>query len=147
MNTPTGHFVRHYFDMVVAMFLGMLVLGEPALLGARRGRRQLGRAHGRRTRADAARDGRHDDRADGRVDALPRPRLAPLERDGRLDADPTAGVIGLLWAGLVDGIGTLLAIEHLVMLPAMLVAMLLRRDEYSGHAHDHVPPTTAWLPE
>jgi hypothetical protein len=25
------------------------------------------------------------------------------------------------------------------MLPAMLIAMLLRRDEYSGQAHDHAP--------
>ena len=30
--------------------------------------------------------------------------------------------------------GTLLAIQHAGMFPAMLVAMLLRRDEYSGHA-------------
>jgi hypothetical protein len=41
-------------------------------------------------------------------------------------------VIGLLGAGLVEDIGTLLAVEHAVMLPAMLVAMLLRREEYSG---------------
>jgi hypothetical protein len=40
---------------------------------------------------------------------------------------------------LVTEIGTLLAIEHAVMLPAMLVAMLLRRDEYSGHMHHHAP--------
>ena len=47
---------------------------------------------------------------------------------------PTGGVIVLLGAGLVDDVGTLLAIEHVVMLPSMLVAMLLRREEYS-HAH------------
>ena len=52
---------------------------------------------------------------------------------------PTAGVIGLLGGGLVDDLGALLAIEHVVMLPAMLIAMLLRRDEYSGHAH-HLAP-------
>jgi hypothetical protein len=51
---------------------------------------------------------------------------------------PTCGVIALLWSGLVDDIGTLLVVEHAVMLPSMLVAMLLRRDEYTrhqGHAH------------
>jgi hypothetical protein len=53
---------------------------------------------------------------------------------------PTAGVIGLVGAGLVEDVGTLLAIEHAVMLPAMLIAMLLRRDEYSGHAQHHAPP-------
>jgi hypothetical protein len=30
-----------------------------------------------------------------------------------------------------------LAIEHVVMLPSMLGAMLLRRDEYSHAAHGH----------
>ena len=45
---------------------------------------------------------------------------------------PTAGVIALLGADLVDDVGALLMVEHVVMLPAMLVAMLLRRDEYSG---------------
>jgi hypothetical protein len=57
---------------------------------------------------------------------------------------PTAGVIALLWAGLVEDIGTLLAIEHVVMLPAMLIAMLLRRDEYSGHATRTRLPSSTW---
>ena len=46
---------------------------------------------------------------------------------------PTAGVIALLWTGALEHIGMLLMIEHVVMPPAMLVVMLLRRDEYSGH--------------
>jgi flagellar biosynthetic protein FliP len=50
---------------------------------------------------------------------------------------PTFAVVGLLWSGLVEGIGTLLMIEHVAMLPSMLVAMLLRREEYSGGAHGH----------
>ncbi len=48
---------------------------------------------------------------------------------------PGIGVIALLWAGAVEDIGMLLVIEHVVMLPSMLVAMLLRRDEYTGHHH------------
>jgi hypothetical protein len=48
---------------------------------------------------------------------------------------PTAGVIALLWGGLVEDVGTLLVIEHVAMLPSMLVPMLLRRDEYSCGAH------------
>ena len=43
-------------------------------------------------------------------------------------------MIALLWTGLLEDSGTLLLIEHVVMLPAMLVVMLLRRDEYT-HAH------------
>ena len=30
MSRSTKHFVRHYVEMVVAMFLGMAVLGFPA---------------------------------------------------------------------------------------------------------------------
>jgi hypothetical protein len=32
MTTSTRHFVRHYVEMLLAMFLGMLVLGGPAML-------------------------------------------------------------------------------------------------------------------
>ena len=52
-------------------------------------------------------------------------------------AIPTLTVLALLWTGLVGGLGTLLLIEHVAMLPSMLVAMLLRRDEYTGAAHGH----------
>jgi hypothetical protein len=45
---------------------------------------------------------------------------------------PSLGAIALLWIGLVEDEGALLAIQHVAMFPAMLVAMLLRRDEYSG---------------
>jgi hypothetical protein len=50
---------------------------------------------------------------------------------------PTFAVIGLLGAGVVTGMGPLMVLEHSAMLPAMLVAMLLRRDEYTGGAHGH----------
>ncbi len=44
---------------------------------------------------------------------------------------PTFGVMALLWAGLVTDFGTLMGLEHAVMPMTMLVAMLLRREEYS----------------
>jgi hypothetical protein len=47
---------------------------------------------------------------------------------------PTFAAIGLLSAGLVEDTETLLVIQHVAMLPAMLIAMLLRREEYS-HSH------------
>jgi hypothetical protein len=50
---------------------------------------------------------------------------------------PAFATIALLWGGLVEDIGALMLIEHVAMLPAMLVAMLLRREEYSGASHDH----------
>ena len=49
---------------------------------------------------------------------------------------PTIGTLALLGAAIVEDAGALMVILHAVMLPAMLVAMLLRRGEYScGHAH------------
>src|SRR5205085_2593533 len=30
LHSASGHFVRHYVEMVIAMFLGMLLLGVPA---------------------------------------------------------------------------------------------------------------------
>jgi hypothetical protein len=50
---------------------------------------------------------------------------------------PTLGTLALLGAGIVEGAGALMLILHAVMLPAMLVVMLFRRDEYSGHHHQH----------
>jgi hypothetical protein len=47
---------------------------------------------------------------------------------------PSLGVVALLATGLVEETGTLLAVQHVVMFPAMLVVMLLRVDEYT-HAH------------
>ena len=46
---------------------------------------------------------------------------------------PSFAAIGLLWAGIETDIHALLTIQHVAMLPAMLVAMLLRRHEYTGH--------------
>ena len=51
---------------------------------------------------------------------------------------PTFAAIALLEAGVVDDIGFLLVVEHVAMLLGMLVAMLLRPDEYTQHhAHGH----------
>jgi hypothetical protein len=139
MTTSTRHFVRHYVEMLVAMFLGMAVLGTPALLA-------LGAAgvSSAELRADAPAL-----LLLGMGITMTVPMVAWMRYRGHgwpasneMAASmliPTAGVIGLLWGGLVTEIGMLLAIEHVVMLPAMLVAMLLRRDEYSGHMQDHGP--------
>jgi hypothetical protein len=49
---------------------------------------------------------------------------------------PTLAVLILLWTGAATGIGTLMVIEHAAMLACMLLAMLLRSEEYSGgHTH------------
>ena len=134
MTTSTRHFVRHYVEMLLAMFLGMLVLGGPAMLAV--GSAEL------RAEAPAL-------LLLGMGVTMTVPMVAWMRHRGHGWAPsnemaasmliPTAAVIGLLGAGLIADIGTLLAIEHVVMLPAMLAAMLLRRDAYSGHMHYRGP--------
>jgi hypothetical protein len=106
VSASTRHFVRHYVEMVVAMFLGMGVLLPP--LGA--ALRAVGTSL-------------HNS------DVLMISVMADMTA---AMAIPTLTVLVLLWTGLVGGLGTLLLIEHVAMLPSMLVAMLLRRDEYTG---------------
>ena len=135
MTKSTRHFIRHYAEMVAAMFLGMGVLFAPAMLA-------LGAA------GVSSAEVRSDAPALlllGMGVTMTVPMVAWMRYRGHgwgasneMAASmliPTAGVIALLGTGLVDGIGTLFMIEHVVMLPAMLVAMLLRREEYSHGAH------------
>jgi hypothetical protein len=139
MTTSTRHFIRHYVEMLIAMFLGMAVLGTPAILA-------LGAA------GVSSAELQSDAPAVlllGMGITMTLPMVAWMRYRGHGWAAsnemaasmliPTGGVIALLGAGLVADVGTLLIAEHVVMLPSMLVAMLLRRDEYShgGHGHQH----------
>jgi hypothetical protein len=133
MSASTRHFVRHYVEMVVAMFLGMGVLLPP--LGA--ALRAVGTSL-------------HDSDVlmiSVMAVTMTAPMVAWMRYRGHgwpacadmtaAMAIPTVSVLALLWSGLVGDLGTLLMIEHVAMLPSMLVAMLLRRDEYTGAAHHH----------
>jgi hypothetical protein len=132
-RSPAFKFARHYLEMVVAMLLGMFILGGIAalLLG------QVG-----------------VDTGDWHTDA---PALMLLEMAFTMSVSmvawmryrghgwapcwemtasmflPTFAAIALLAVELVEDGGTLMLIQHVVMFPAMLGVMLLRRDEYTGH--------------
>ena len=43
-----------------------------------------------------------------------------------------------MWGAVVEDLGTLTLVEHVAMLPCMLVAMLLRPAEYTSHARHAV---------
>jgi hypothetical protein len=128
MSASTRHFARHYVEMLVAMFLGMGVLIMP--LGA-----ALGLVGMSLHETDAL-------MMSGMALTMTVPMVAWMRYRGHgwsacsdmtaAMAFPTLGVLALLWSGLVGDVGTLLVIEHVVMLPSMLVAMVLRRDEYTG---------------
>jgi len=139
MSHSTRTFILHYAEMVAAMFLGMAVLGLPAGVAL-----------------DAVGPSMSDLNRDAPALSLllmavtmTVPMVAWMRYRGhgrQASAEmaasmfiPAFGVIALLSSGLVDDFDTLMAIEHSVMFPSMLVAMLLRRDEYS-HGHARVAP-------
>jgi hypothetical protein len=121
-------FIRHYLEMVVAMVVGMEVLSIPL---------------------DAVYD--VSDRPALMLTEMAVTMTLPMvawmrfrghgwRASNEMAASmllPAAGTLALLASGLVSDTGTLLLLEHAVMLPSMLVAMLLRRDEYTGHDHHH----------
>jgi hypothetical protein len=121
-------FLKHYIEMVVAMLLGMAVLGMPLdlLLGAA----------GVDTDAPVL-------MLLGMALTMSVPMVAWMryrghgwgpawEMTGSMFA-PSFAAIALYSGGLVDDSDALLMIQHIAMFPAMLAVMLLRRDEYSGH--------------
>ena len=130
----TATFIRHYIEMVVVMFAGMIVLGLPAEAALR----PLGTS-----------TSRLGDTAPavvflGMAAAMTIPMVAWMRYRGHrwqptleMAASmviPTLAAIALLAAGVL-GFGALLGLEHVAMLLGMLVAMLLRVDEYTSHAH------------
>jgi hypothetical protein len=129
MSRATKHFLRHYGEMVVAMFLGMAVLGYPV------DRVMI--------RLGASSD---EFMFLGMATTMTVPMIGWMMYRGhgwRANAEmsasmfvPTFAVIGALATGLLTDIGVLMLIEHVVMLAAMAGVMLLRPEEYNHH-HGH----------
>ena len=128
MSRSIKQFVRHYLEMVAAMVIGMIVLG-----GASEVLLDL-----------------PDETAVTLVEmaiAMTVPMVAWMRFRGhswRLSYEmaaamliPAAGALVVLGAGIVEDEMALLVFEHVAMFVGMLLAMLLRFDEYAGH-HHHV---------
>jgi hypothetical protein len=123
MSGSRRSFALHYVEMVVVMVLGMLILGRPIdyLVSANGIGPMLIKM----------------------ATSMTIPMVAWMHFRGHtwrpcleMAASmimPLLGTLALLGAGIVVGAGPLMVIMHGVMLPAMLVAMLLRREEYSCH--------------
>ncbi len=137
MDTSLWQFTRHYLEMLVAMFAGMVILGVPA-----EGALRLIGSSTSALKADAPAVVFL-----GMALIMTIPMVALMRYRGHawrpcweMSASmflPTFAVIAALWAGIEDDFGLLMMVEHVAMLPAMLVAMLLRYDEYAGHHHHH----------
>jgi hypothetical protein len=141
MRTVNRHFIRHYIEMVVVMFVGMGVLAVPAglALGA----------------FDSSWSELRTDAPALMLGVMAFTMIAPMVawmafrgHSARANAEmaasmivPTIAVIALLGIGVLTDVGALLIAEHVLMLGGMFGAMLLRPDEYSHPhaAHDAAP--------
>jgi hypothetical protein len=135
MSTLSKQFLRHYGEMVAAMFVGMAVLGFPADWVMDR----LGADSNQFMFLEMA-------------TTMTVPMVAWMVYRGhgwRANAEmsasmfvPTFAVIGLLSAKVLTDLGVLMVMEHVAMLLAMAGAMLLRPAEYLHH-HRQVEPISA----
>jgi hypothetical protein len=120
-------FTRHYVEMLLAMFAGMLVIGGPLS------------AAGVEVEAVELQLLNMALIMSVPMVAWMRYRGHGWAPAGEMTASmfvPSLAAIALLWLGLVGDHDALMAIQHAAMFPAMAVAMLLRLDEYTGtHAH------------
>jgi hypothetical protein len=137
------HFVRHYFEMLIAMVLGMVALGIPA----------EGALHAIGTSTSELQGDAPAVVLLGMAAIMTVPMVAWMRHRGhawRPSAEmaasmfvPAFAVIAASAASVVTDFGALMTIEHVAMLPSMLAAMLLRRDEYSGHHAHHAAARAA----
>jgi hypothetical protein len=132
-RTGVWEFVRHYLEMVVAMVLGMVLLGplESALLNplgwaAVRGVPEL-EALIMASNMTVAMVVWMRHRGHG---------WAATNEMAAAMYLPFLVLFPPLWLGLITP-ATMLAGGHLLMLAAMAAAMLLRRAEYTGHHQHH----------
>ena len=124
-------FLRHYLEMVAAMFVGMVALGA-----ASRGVLALAGLHFPARYPELAALEMAVTMSVGMV-AWMRHRghgwASTLEMAGAMFT-PAVALFPLLWLGLIAS-DTLLLLEHLAMFPLMYLVMLRRRAEYGGSPH------------
>jgi flagellar biosynthetic protein FliP len=127
-STPTWRFVRHFLEMLAAMVIGMVAL-EPLWPTIDRVELHALALATNMTIGMAA------------WMAIRRhswPSIA--EMSGAMYA-PFIILFLPYWAGLITA-GDLFTLGHLLMLPAMLLAMLRRRAEYTAAHTGHQPSTS-----
>jgi flagellar biosynthetic protein FliP len=127
LHTPTAHFLRHYLEMVVAMLLGMVVLGIPGDM--------LLELAGVDTHAAGV-------LLIGMATYMTVPMVAWMRHGGHgwlpsLEMSaamyvPTFAALALLEAGALGDAHAAMAVQHVVMFPVMFGVMLLRRSEYTA---------------
>ena len=133
-----ARFARHYLEMVIAMFAGMLVLGLPAAGALELVASSLSELEETAPAVYLL--------AMGIAMTVPMVAWMRYRGHGWRPASemagamvvPTVAVIVLLAAGISD-FGAAMMIEHVAMFPAMLAVMLARWDAFSAPHRDHQP--------
>lgn len=132
---PVVRFALHYLEMIAVMFAGMGVVGGALLLAA--------------TALGFGSSQIENDAPALFLAGMGFSMTAPMvwwmrfrghswpanrAMAGSMIA-PTLAAIALLGAGVTGDLHGALMLQHVAMFPAMLVAMLLHRGEYTGHDH------------
>jgi flagellar biosynthetic protein FliP len=131
---PTWNFIQHLLEMTIAMFVGMFALGMPAkMLWDALGWTAL-EATVPKTLLMAAY------MTIGMsvwmiIRGCSRPAIAEM---GLAMFIPFVMMYPFYWAGLVNTTAVMV-VGHVLMTPAMIVAMLLRKDEYTRGSHKKEP--------
>jgi hypothetical protein len=133
-RSAVRNFAQHYVEMVVAMLLGMVVLGFALAVPL-----ELAGVDVSGWDADAPALFLLSMAVTMTV-----PMVAWMRHRGHGWAAcrdmsaamfvPAFAAVGLLWADVADDVHGLMGIEHAAMFTAMFVVVLLRLDEYTGHA-------------
>ncbi|MDF5752714.1 hypothetical protein [Spongiactinospora sp. TRM90649] len=125
------HFLRHYLEMIAAMFVGMAILG-----GATRGVLALMGLEFPSHLTELATLEMAFDMSVGMIVWM-RFRghgwASTLEMSAAMFA-PAIALFPLLWLDMISA-DDLMLLEHLAMLPLMFLLMLRRRAEYGGASH------------
>src|SRR5690242_10987470 len=126
MSPSPTHCLRHYGEVVLAMFLGMAVLGLPVdwIMSTAGADSDAFMFLGMATTMTVPMVGWMLYRGHG--------WRANTEMSASMLV-PAFAVIGVLTTGLLTDIGVLMLVEHIAMLLAMAGVMLLRPDEYIHH--------------
>jgi len=133
MSPSLKHFLRHYGEMVLAMFLGMAILGLPVdrIMSSVGADSDAFMFLGMATTMTVPMVGWMIYRGHG--------WRANTEMSASMFV-PAFAVVGALTTGILTDTGVLMLVEHVVMLLAMAGVMLLRPEEY---IHHHGQPVAA----
>jgi hypothetical protein len=130
------HFLRHLGEMLLAMVVGMIVLGAVGrgiLVAA-----GTSAAHVRETAPEVVAVVMAFNMSVGMAVWMCH-RGHAWERIAEMSGAmfvPALAAIALFWGAVIES-GAILALEHVAMIPAMIAVMLVRRCEYSRPVHQH----------